>query len=79
MRLLVKTLHEDEQDGVIHVHPEDDDLISELHSTLASALEGRDVHVDAKLAASAASPPTSYALAYLRSPSLPEPSNEATE
>jgi hypothetical protein len=51
VRLLVKTLHEDEQDGVIHVHPEDDELISDLHETLARALEGHDVHVDAKLAA----------------------------
>ena len=51
VRLLVKTLNEDEQDGVFHVHPEDDELIRELHDALAEVLGGRDVHPDAKLAA----------------------------
>lgn len=51
VRLLVKALNEDEQDGVIHVHPEDDPLIERLYDRLAGALAGEDAHADAQLAA----------------------------
>jgi hypothetical protein len=51
IRLFVKSLNETEQDGVIHVHPEDDLLVQKLHDKLQMHLDGEDVSPDLKLAA----------------------------
>jgi uncharacterized protein YejL (UPF0352 family) len=51
MRLLVKTLSEDEHDGIVHIHSEDDDLVERIHSRLTGALDGERATPDAQLAA----------------------------
>ena len=51
VRVLVKTLHEEEHDGVVHVHPEDDAVIAALADRLAAALGEAGVHADAQIAA----------------------------
>ena len=51
VRLFVKTLREDEADGVVHVHPEDDALVDDLHARLAEALDAADATADVALAA----------------------------
>ena len=51
VRLFVKTLSESEEDGVIHLHPEDDDLVEDLHATLDHALVEAGVTSDVELAA----------------------------
>ena len=51
VRVLVKTLHEEEHDGVVHVHPEDDATIAALADRLAAALGEAGVHADAQIAA----------------------------
>lgn len=51
VRVLVKSLNEEEQGGVIHVHPEDDAVIQALYDRLEETISGASVHTDAKLAA----------------------------
>ena len=50
VRLFVQTLTEQEEDGIVHVHPEDDALVDALHVRLAEALPD-DATADVKLAA----------------------------
>ncbi len=51
VRVLVKTLNEEEQGGVIHIHPEDRDIIRALYDRISAMLDVSDVHADAKIAA----------------------------
>ena len=51
VRLFVKTLSEAEEDGVIHLHPEDDNLVEDLHSRLDRALQDAGAASDVELAA----------------------------
>ena len=51
VRLLVKTLSENEHDGIVHVHPEDGPLVGRLRDRLADALSHERATPDVQLAA----------------------------
>src|SRR5690606_12257931 len=51
VRLFVKTLSESEEDGIIHIHQEDDDLVDDLYEQLAGAVRDAGTNADVKLAA----------------------------
>lgn len=51
VRVLVKTLYEEDQGGVVHIHPEDSSIIQELYDQVSDMLGTSDVHADAKIAA----------------------------
>ena len=51
VRLSVQTLSESERDGVVHVHPEDDDLVERLRESLAETARQSGAGADVQLAA----------------------------
>ncbi|MEM1268483.1 MAG: hypothetical protein AAGI08_00420 [Bacteroidota bacterium] len=51
VRLFVKVLSDMEEDGIIHIHQEDDALVTALYDELVAVLRGVNANTDVKLAA----------------------------